>query len=189
MLGLDETLAAADAAAAIAEGWTLPEPSPVLLGTDNPAPAPVLDEAAAKVALARHGVPVPEGAIAATPEDAAAIATRIGFPVVLKGHGIAHKTEAGAVRLNLRSAEAVAAAAREIGHANGLLVIRSCSGVGPDQGVVAPHQLEALLILQHLEYAAWILVYEQGLKIQLVNRNIHLLFKPQPLMINSSPHV
>jgi succinyl-CoA synthetase beta subunit len=128
MLGLDETLAAADAAATIAEGWTRPEASPVLLGSDNPAPAPVLDEAAAKVALARHGVPVPEGAIAATPEDAAAIATRIGFPVVLKGHGIAHKTEAGAVRLNLRSAEAVAAAAREIGHANGLLVERMVEG-------------------------------------------------------------
>jgi succinyl-CoA synthetase beta subunit len=32
--------------------------------------------------------------------------------VVLKGEGIAHKTEAGAVALNLRSAEAVEAAAR-----------------------------------------------------------------------------
>ncbi|HUS54732.1 MAG TPA: acetate--CoA ligase family protein [Thermohalobaculum sp.] len=128
MLGLDEVLAAAAAAAAITEGWAMPEPTPVLLGTDSAAPAQMLDEAAAKAALARHGVPVPDGAIAATPEEAAAIATGIGFLVVLKGRGIAHKTEAGAVRLNLRSAEAVTAAARDMDYASGWLVERMVEG-------------------------------------------------------------
>jgi succinyl-CoA synthetase beta subunit len=100
----------------------------VLLGVAGAGAATVLDEAAAKAALVRHGVPVPEGAVAATPEEAAAIARRIGFPVVLKGRGIAHKTEAGAVRLNLRSAEEVAAAARGMGYASGWLVERMVEG-------------------------------------------------------------
>ena len=120
MLGLDEVLAAAQAAAAVAEGWADPEPVPVLLGVGAQDPARTLDEAAAKAALAGHGLAVPEGAIATTPEEAADIAAEIGFPVVLKGRGIAHKTEAGAVRLGLRSAEAVAAAARGMDYAAGV---------------------------------------------------------------------
>jgi len=128
MLGLDETLAAAEAAAAIAEGWERPEPVPVLLGIGDEGTARTLDEAAAKVALAGHGLPVPDGAIATTPEEAAAIAAEIGFPVVLKGRGIAHKTEAGAVRLGLRSGQAVAAAARGMDYASGWLVERMVEG-------------------------------------------------------------
>ena len=42
------------------------------------------------------------------------MAGSIGFPVVLKGEGVAHKTEAGAVRLGLRDAEAVKSAAGEM---------------------------------------------------------------------------
>ena len=122
LLGLDEALAAAEAAASIAEGWAQPEPVPVLLGVSTLGPARILDEAAAKAELTRHGLPVPEGAIATTPEEAATIASDIGFPVVLKGRGIAHKTEAGAVRLDLRSADAVAAAARGMDYATGWLV-------------------------------------------------------------------
>jgi acetyl-CoA synthetase len=129
MLGLDETLAAAEAAAAVAEGWAGPEPVPVLLGMDMQGTAHTLDEAAAKVALAGHGLAIPDGAIATTPEEAATIASEIGFPVVLKGRGIAHKTEAGAVRLGLRSAQAVAAAARSMDYASGWLVERMVEGV------------------------------------------------------------
>jgi acetyl-CoA synthetase len=128
MLGLDEVLAAAEAAATIAEGWAEPEPVPVLLGMGTQGTARTLDEATAKAALAGHGLPVPDGAIATTPEEAAAIAGEIGFPVVLKGRGIAHKTEAGAVRLGLRSAEAVAAAARGMDFAESWLVERMVEG-------------------------------------------------------------
>ena len=120
--GLPEALAAAEAAASITEGWVHPEPAPVLLGTENAAAPSLLDEAEAKASLAAHGLPVPDGAIAGTPDEAARIAARIGFPVALKGRGIAHKTEAGAVRLDLRSAEAVAAAARGMDYASGFLV-------------------------------------------------------------------
>ncbi len=128
LLGLDEALAAAEAAAAIAEGWAQPEPAPVLLGVGARGTARTLDEASAKAELARHGLPVPEGAIATTPEEAATIASEIGLPVVLKGRGIAHKTEAGAVRLNLRSCEVVAAAARGMDYANSWLVEHMVEG-------------------------------------------------------------
>jgi len=88
----------------------------------------LLDEAEAKAALAAHGLPVPNGALAATPDEAAAAAARIGFPVALKGRGVAHKAEAGAVRLNLHTAEAVAAAARGMDFASGFLVERMVEG-------------------------------------------------------------
>jgi succinyl-CoA synthetase beta subunit len=74
---------------------------------------PTLSEADSKALLARHGVPVPDEALAASPGESAAAAARIGFPVVAKlcGAGLAHKTERGLVRLNLRDEAAVAEAA------------------------------------------------------------------------------
>lgn len=67
--------------------------------------ARMLDEWASKQALKRSGVPVPEGALCTAGETAEA-AERIGFPVVLKAVSaeLAHKTEAGAVSLNLANA-------------------------------------------------------------------------------------
>ena len=75
----------------------------------------VIYEQEAKDALAAHGVPVPARRVVA-PTDAVAAATAIGFPVVLKATGgdIAHKSERGGVRLNLRSAAEVEAAARDL---------------------------------------------------------------------------
>ena len=75
-----------------------------------------LSEAESKALLARHGVPVPAEALVETPEEAVAAAERIGFPAVVKlcGPAIAHKTERGLVKLNLRDAPAVAVAAAEL---------------------------------------------------------------------------
>jgi acetate---CoA ligase (ADP-forming) subunit beta len=73
---------------------------------------PTLSEAESKALLARHGVPVPAERLVATPEEAAAAAEEIGFPVVVKlcGRAIAHKTERGLVKLGLRDGAAVEAA-------------------------------------------------------------------------------
>jgi acetyl-CoA synthetase (ADP-forming) len=75
-----------------------------------------LSEAESKQLLARHGVPVPAEALVATPEEAAAAAEDIGFPVVVKlcGAALAHKTERGLVKLGLRDRAGVAAAAAEL---------------------------------------------------------------------------
>ncbi|MEO0944329.1 MAG: acetate--CoA ligase family protein, partial [Pseudomonadota bacterium] len=74
----------------------------------------VLDEAEGKAVLHAEGLRIPVSERAASAEAAVEVATRIGFPVVLKAEGIAHKTEAGAVALNLADADAVAAAARQM---------------------------------------------------------------------------
>ena len=77
---------------------------------------PTLSEAESKALLARHGVPVPGEALVATPEEAAEAADQVGYPVVVKlcGAAIAHKTERGLVKLGLRDAAAVHAAAAEL---------------------------------------------------------------------------
>lgn len=67
------------------------------------------DEAAAKTLLGAAGVPVPRMRVVA-PADAGQAAAEIGFPVALKALDarLLHKTEMGAVRINLGSPEAVA---------------------------------------------------------------------------------
>jgi len=79
-------------------------------------PVPTMSEAESKALLARYGIPVPAEAVVASPEQAAAAAEGIGFPVVVKlcGRAIAHKTERGLVKLGLRDGAAVAAAGAEL---------------------------------------------------------------------------
>jgi acetate---CoA ligase (ADP-forming) subunit beta len=75
-----------------------------------------LSEADSKQLLARYGVPVPAEQLTHTSKEAADAAKTIGFPVVAKlgGPTIAHKTERGLVKLNLRDAAMVEAAATEL---------------------------------------------------------------------------
>jgi acyl-CoA synthetase (NDP forming) len=72
------------------------------------------DEAIAKSLLTAAGLCVPAGRRALTPDEAVAVAGDLGFPVALKVLGIAHKSEHGAVRLNLKDAGAVRAAANDL---------------------------------------------------------------------------
>jgi acetate---CoA ligase (ADP-forming) subunit beta len=74
---------------------------------------PTLSEAASKQLLAGFGVPFPPERVVGTPDDAAAAADELGYPVVVKlgGDSIAHKTERGLVRLGLGAAEQVRDAA------------------------------------------------------------------------------
>jgi len=77
---------------------------------------PTLSEAESKRVLAQAGVPVLDERVVSTPDDAAAAADEVGYPVVAKlcGDAIAHKTERGLVRLRLGDATAVRAAATEL---------------------------------------------------------------------------
>ena len=96
LMGLETALAAV-AAAQAPEGavdW-LPLP-PVA-----PREAALLSEAEAKALLAKAGVAVPNGVQGGTLAEVQAAAAGLHAPLVLKGLGFAHKTEAGAVRLGL----------------------------------------------------------------------------------------
>jgi acetyltransferase len=72
----------------------------------------LLTELESKQVLSLYGIPTVETRIAASEDEAAAIAAQIGFPVVLKIHSktITHKTDVGGVKLNLQDEAAVRAA-------------------------------------------------------------------------------
>ena len=111
MMGLDTALGALRAAQTPPgiPDWS---PFPVALPTG----AVLLDEAAAKAALAARGVAVPRSVSAATLGGLRASLPSIGVPFALKGLGFAHKTEAGAVRLGLDTLDCVAEMAGATGY-------------------------------------------------------------------------
>ena len=75
-----------------------------------------LDGPTARTLLEAYGIPLVAERQAATPAEAVDAASALGYPVVVKtATPGAHKTEAGGVALDLRSAEDVRAAADRIG--------------------------------------------------------------------------
>lgn len=76
----------------------------------------VLDEAESKSVLTKYGVSVPASSVVQSPEEAVAAASELGYPVVVKALGVAHKTEVGGVRLGLANEEAVRDATEEMSH-------------------------------------------------------------------------
>ncbi|MFJ8676132.1 acetate--CoA ligase family protein [Streptomyces sp. NPDC093589] len=60
--------------------------------------------------LASYGLRFPDAAFAGTPAEAVRAARRLGYPLVLKAMGAAHKTEAGGVALGIRDEAALRAA-------------------------------------------------------------------------------
>lgn len=106
--GLHEALAAVEAAARHVPDKV----DPVLLPWDALADD-VLTETQAKAELAAFGVPVPNG-VAGQPEVAITAAMALRGPFVVKGTGLAHKSEHGAVRLGVQASD-LADAARTVG--------------------------------------------------------------------------
>ena len=131
MMGLDDALTAFEAAAFIGRNWARAEEPPEMLHpARRGAEAHVFSEFAAKQMLAKHGLSVPEG-IVCPAGQAAAAAEKLGYPVTLKvsSAAIAHKTEAGGVALNLKSAAEVEEAARRMAQlAPDVLVERMVTG-------------------------------------------------------------
>ena len=117
MQGLEECLIAVRAAAHIGAAWQ--RGADVAGVMTPPAAMPergvVLSEESARAWLAGSGLRFAPGRVCDA-ADAPAVAVDIGFPVVVKAMapGLVHKTEAGAVRLGLDNAEAVAHAVVEM---------------------------------------------------------------------------
>ncbi len=67
----------------------------------------ILTEHEAKNLLAKYGIPVTKGQIAATADEALAIALQLGTPVAMKisSPDISHKSDVGGVALNVRREE------------------------------------------------------------------------------------
>jgi acetyltransferase len=136
----------------------------------GPSPARVVDlpegllttPEAAEV-LRDNGVPFVTTSVARSEEAAAEIARRLGFPVALKanGRGLAHKTEAGAVRLGLDSDGAVREAFRQVTGERA----RASSGLAGDGVVLQPmvgDGVEAIMGLLEDPQFGWIVSVGAG---------------------------
>jgi acyl-CoA synthetase (NDP forming) len=112
LAGIDTAVAAVQAAVDIGTAWKRSPSAPLLVApiTVDRDAVTVLHEAASKQMLAEAGVRVPESRLVGGTEEAVAAAEELGFPVVIKALGVAHKTEVGGVRLDLRSADDVTSA-------------------------------------------------------------------------------
>jgi len=112
--------------------------------------AGTLSESATKRLLAAAGIALPAERLVRDAEEAVAAAGAIGFPAVLKVQSpdLPHKTEAGAVALNLPDAAAVRAA-----HARILAAARAHAPGARIEGVsvapMAPPGLEVIVGLKH----------------------------------------
>jgi acetate---CoA ligase (ADP-forming) len=127
MFGLDDALTAFEAAALIGDNWARKDDLPeVVASVPSAGPAALLTEFEAKLLLKGRGLSLPGGE-ECTVAEAPGVATRIGFPVTVKVSSakIAHKTEAGGVALNLKSAEEVAKAAASMQHLSNTLLVES----------------------------------------------------------------
>jgi len=118
-LWVEEPVHAVRAVAALAgfrRAFAEPPHSSIELPPAEPLPAAPIDEPAALALLARVGIPVVPHKVARTADEAAEIATELGYPVALKvvAPEIIHKTEVGGVALRLGSAGAVREAFSEI---------------------------------------------------------------------------
>ncbi len=85
----------------------------------------------ALAALAAYGIPVVEHRVVADVDAAVAAAEEIGYPVVLKALSpeVVHKTDVGAVRVDLRGPDDVAAAGRAVVEAVGTVAGARLQGI------------------------------------------------------------
>jgi acetyl-CoA synthetase len=77
----------------------------------------MLNEVRSKQALHAFGLPIPEGSCVPA-HEASSAAQALGYPVVVKAVSdtLAHKTEAGGVKLNLKTTDEVQAAIASMAH-------------------------------------------------------------------------
>ncbi|MER5394300.1 acetate--CoA ligase family protein [Saccharopolyspora sp. NPDC002686] len=131
MQGVADCLAAISAAAEIGAAQRRSDATaPLEIPVEVVGEPHQLDERAGKRALSASGVATPEGALTSA-DDAPEAAARIGFPVVVKAVSadLAHKTEAGGVRVGLTSGEQVRDAVADMaGLTDAFLVERMVEG-------------------------------------------------------------
>jgi len=86
----------------------------------------MLDEPTGKALLTQHGLTIPQSRVVAL-DGVTESANAIGYPVVVKAvsESIAHKTEVGAVKLNLKTPEAVLEAATSMAHLSNQFLVEA----------------------------------------------------------------
>ena len=149
--GQREALEALDAAGALGEAWSRAGRVQLVHGARAGATSRTLSEPEAKAALTASGVRVPRARVVPAAQ-AATVAAELGFPVVIKASGahLAHKTEAGAVVLDVRSAAEAETAARRLGALSEQLLVEEMVTDGVAEmliGVTVDPQFGQLLVI------------------------------------------
>ena len=169
LAGIDAGLAGIKAAVDVGAAWGRPPCAPLLTGfaARQEGPVRVLDEAESKGLLARAGVPVPSARVVHSAAEAAAAAEILGYPVVVKALGVAHKTEVGAVRLGLCGADEVSAAVTEMSSLSASYLIEEMV-----DGVVA----ELIVgVARDEQFGPYLLVGGGGTLVEMMKDSVSLL--------------
>jgi acyl-CoA synthetase (NDP forming) len=169
LAGIDAGIAGIQAAVDVGAAWSRP-PSPPLLTNFNQQPdtfVNVLDEAESKDLLARCGVRIPPGRVVSSAKEALQAAEALGYPVVVKTLGVAHKTEVGGVRLNLVSPNQVSAAVMEMSALCASFLIEKMI-----DGVVA----ELIVgVARDAQFGSYLLVGGGGIMVEMMKDSASLL--------------
>ncbi len=169
LAGIDAGVAGIQAAVDVGAAWSRPASPPLLenFGQVQDGSAKVLDEAESKALLARCGVPIPPSRVVRDASEAAVAAEGLGYPVVAKALGVAHKTEVGGVKLNLRSADEVSAAVLKLSDLSDSVLIEKMV-----DGVVA----ELIVgVARDEDFGPYLLVGGGGVLVEIVKDSASLL--------------
>ncbi|MFC1880156.1 acetate--CoA ligase family protein [Thermodesulfobacteriota bacterium] len=169
LAGIDSGLAGIQAAVDVGAAWKRPVSSPMLAapGIQTEESTRLLNEAESKAFLARSGVPVPSGKVVCSSEEAAAAANELGYPVAVKALGLAHKTEAGGIRLNLNSADEVSGAVKAMSGLSASYLIEKMI-----EGVVA----ELIVgVARDEQFGPYLLVGGGGIMVELMRDSASIL--------------
>jgi acetyl-CoA synthetase len=169
LAGIDAGIAGIQAAVDVGRVWRRPLSPPLLANFDQKqdGAVKVLDEAESKGFLARNGVPIPPGEIVYNSGEAVTAADELGYPVVVKALGVAHKTEVGAFRLNLGSPDEVAAAVEELSNLSASYLVEKMI-----EGAVA----ELIVgVARDEQFGSYLLVGGGGILVELMKDSASLL--------------
>jgi len=169
LAGIDDGVAAIQAAVDVGAAWSRPPSPPLLALSDGgpDGPVRVLDEAEAKARLAQWGVPVPRGRVVRSTDEAVAAAEALGYPVVAKALGVKHKTEVGGVKPGLSSADEVSAAIEEMSGLSESYLVEDMI-----DGVVA----ELIVgVARDEQFGPYLLVGGGGILVELMRDSVSLL--------------
>ena len=134
LCGLNNAIEAAEAAAFIGQAWQKTAPAPLLETTKKSAAEAkeqktvTLDELASKAELSKSGLVVPKSVLATDMNEIEQALITLERPLAVKALGIAHKSEVGAVALNLHTNEDVILAIQKMARLSDRFLIEEMAG-------------------------------------------------------------
>ncbi len=132
-----------------------------------------LSETDSKAVLAAFGIPVAQTVVTHSADEAVEVASRIGFPVVMKIHSddVTHKSDVGGVRLNVTTPDQVRAAWSQIGQ--NVLAARPdarVAGIAIEPMIVKPNGREIMVgVLRDPVFGPLIALGAGGTQVELIS--------------------